>query len=166
MTGGDWNGVSLQEAKACHRGEKIALDLAEPCLAPAGEVHFIHRQHNARHTHQLQNRCVPPCLLLKPMPCIDQHHGGIGVTRAARHISCVLIVPGAVDKNEPALAGIQIAPGDIDGNSLFALGREAVEKQAVVEFFRRARGASGTAHPFPLVAGQFRGLPQQAANQR
>jgi len=133
VTGRHWNGAGLQEAEACNRTKKIALDLAEPRLAPAGEARSIllTASTTVGDAHQLQNRRVPPGLLLQPMARVDQHHGGIGVTRAARHVSRVLIVPGAVDENEPALAGVQIALSDIDRDALLALGGEPIEKQAI-----------------------------------
>ena len=75
---------------------------------------------------------VPPRLPLDAVARVDEQDGDVGVRGAGRHVARVLLVAGAVDDDEAARRGVEIAPGDVDGDALLALGDEAVEQQAEV----------------------------------
>ena len=103
---------------------------------------------------------MPARLPLEAVPRIDQHDGGIGVAGAARHVARVLVVAGAVDQHEAALVRIEVAPGDVDGDALLALGDEAVEQEAIVELVRMARGTCARGVPVSRsIVGQIGGSP-------
>ena len=51
---------------------------------------------------------------------------------AGRHVARVLFVAGAVDDDEPPRRRVEIAPGDVDGDTLLALRGQAVDQQAEV----------------------------------
>ena len=72
-------------------------------------------------------RGVPPRLALDAVTRIDEHDGDVGMRGAGRHVARVLLVAGAVDDDEAPRIGVEIAPGDVDGDALLALGDEAVD---------------------------------------
>src|SRR5262249_4414712 len=64
---------------------------------------------------------------------VDQYHGQIGGRGAGGHVAGVLLVAGRIGDDEFALGRLEIAVGDVDGNSLLALGAQTVGKQRKVD---------------------------------
>ncbi len=72
---------------------------------------------------------MPARLRLDAMPGVDEQDRHICVAGSRGHVARVLLVAGAVDDDEPPGLGVEIAPGDVDGNALFALGDKTVHQQ-------------------------------------
>ena len=73
------------------------------------------------------------------LPRIDQDDGEIGGRGAGRHVAGILLMARRVGDDEFALVGGEGAIGDIDGDALFALSRQAVNQKCEIE--RAALGA-------------------------
>ena len=63
---------------------------------------------------------------------IDQDHGKVRRARPGHHVAGVLFVPGAIGDDELAPLGGEEAIGDVDGNALFAFGRQAIDQQGKI----------------------------------
>lgn len=103
---------------------------------------------------------MAPGLGLQAVAGVNQQHGDIGSRRCRHHIARILLVAGRVGDDEAALAGAEEAVGDIDGDALFALGRQAIDQQSEVDLF--ALGAEFPGFPLQrieLVIEQLLRLP-------
>ena len=126
------------------------------------QVHLVDGQHDAPHAHQVEDGGMPPRLLLDAAARIDQQDGHVGVRGAGRHVARVLLVAGAVDDDEPARRRVEVAPGDVDGDALLALGGEAVDQQAEIgraggrpgRALQRLRAGRRAGRPCPTAAGR------------
>ena len=67
-------------------------------------------------------------LALHPVARIDEQDRDVGVRGAGRHVAGILLVPGRIDDDEAAMRGFEIAPGNVNGDALLALGLKAVEQ--------------------------------------
>jgi hypothetical protein len=73
-------------------------------------------------------------------------------------------VPRGVGDDELALRRGEVAVGDVDGDTLFALGLEAVGEEGEVDVFV-ATAARGLLHRFELVLEDRFGIVKQAADE-
>ncbi len=74
---------------------------------------------------------------------VDQDDSEVGGGGAGHHVAGVLLVPGRVGHDELALLGGEVAVGDVDGDALLALGREAVDQQREIELAALRAEAAG-----------------------
>ncbi len=164
--GGHRNGDRLAEAEAQRELAEIGLDGAEFLLRPVGEIHLVDGEDDALHADDVENGRVAARLPLHAVARVDQHDGDVGVRGAGRHVARVLLVAGAVDDDEAARLGIEVAPGDVDGDALLALGDEAVEQQAEVGMRAAGRRVRRAVDGLALVVIEVGRVPQQTADQR
>ena len=164
--GRDRDGDRLAEAEAQRQLAEIRLDRAKALLRPVDEVHLVDGEDDPLDADDVEDRRMPPRLALHAVARIDQHDGDVGVAGAARHVAGVLLVAGAVDDDEAPRVGVEIAPRDVDGDALLALGDEPIDEETEVGLPAAARGAAGAFQRLALVVVEVRGIPQQAANQR
>jgi hypothetical protein len=141
--GGDRNGDGVAEAEAQRQLAEVGLDRAKLVLRPVDEVHLVDGEDHALHADDVEDARMTARLPFHAVARIDEHDGDVGVGSAARHVARVLLVPGAIDDDEAARIRIEIAPGDVDGDALLALGDEAVDEQAEIGLRATAGGASG-----------------------
>ncbi len=160
------NGDRLAEAEAQGELAEVGLDRAKALLRPVDEVHLVDGEDDALHADDVEDRRVAPRLPLHAVAGVDQHDGDVGVRGAARHVARVLLVAWAVDDDEAARLGVEVAPGDVDGDALLALGDEAVDEQAEIGMRAAAGGAAGALQRLALVVVEVGGIPQQPADQR
>ena len=74
--------------------------------------------------------------------------------------------PGLSMTTKRRVCGVEVAPGDVDGDALLALGDEAVEQQAEVGMRAAGRRVGRAIDRLALVVVEVGGVPQQAADQR
>jgi hypothetical protein len=97
---------------------------------------------------------------------VHQDHREVGVRRAGRHVAGVLLVAGRVGDHEGALAGREVAVGDIDRDALLAFGVESVEQQRKIELLAgRAVPARISLQRVELVGEDEPGIVQQPSDQ-
>ncbi len=149
--GGDRNGDGLTEAEAQRQLAEIGLDGAEFFLRPVGEIHFVDGKHDAFDANDIENGSVAAGLTLDAVARVDQHDGDIGMRGPGCHVAGILLVAGAIDDHEAACLGVEIAPGDVDGDALLALGDETVEQQAEVGVRAAGRRVGRAPDGFALV---------------
>ncbi len=127
-------GMATASQKPKRHGERaeVSFDLLEALLGPVGEIHLVDGEDDALHTDEIEDGGVAARLRLDAVAGVDQHDGDVGVRSAGGHVARVLLMAGAVDDDEAAVVGVEIAPGDVDGDALLALGDEAVHEQAEI----------------------------------
>ena len=86
---------------------------------------------------------MAPGLRQHALARVDQDHRQVRGRGAGDHVARVLLVAGGVGDDELAPLGGEEAVGDVDGDALLALGRQAVDQQGEVDVAAlRARPAS------------------------
>ncbi len=60
--------------------------------------------------------------------CVYENEREVGVRGAGHHVAGILLVSRAIDEDERTARGCKIAIGDVDRDTLFALGGEPVEQ--------------------------------------
>ncbi len=76
-------------------------------------------------------------------------------------------MPRGIDDDEAAALSLEIAPGDVDGDALLALGNEAVEQETEVDALAVDRAiVGGVQNGGALIVGDAGGIPQEPADQR
>ena len=144
----------------------VAPDRLVAFLAEVDEVHLVDGDHDALDADERGDEGVPPRLRQDALARIDEDDGELGLRGAGRHVAGVLLVARRVGDDEGAVAGREIAIGDIDGDALLALGRQAVDQQREVEILAgRAELAGITLQRVHLVVEDRIGLEEQAADQ-
>ncbi len=161
--GRDGDGDGLAEAEAPHQGAEVVLDLAEAAFGPVDEVHFVDGQDDALQADEVEDGGVAARLGLDAVAGVDEHDGDVGVRGAGSHVARVLFVSGAVDDDEAARLGVEIAPGDVDGDALFALGDEAVHQKREIRM--SAIDAAAAFERGALIVEQVGGVPEQTADE-
>ena len=157
----------MREIEAPGHGAEILLDLAVARLGPVDGIHLVDGEHNLLDADQIADRGMAAGLPLGAVAGVDQQDGDVGMARAGRHVARVLLMARGIDDDETALRGLEIAPGDIDGDALLALGLEPVEQQAEIDLLA-VDGAimRGMQHGGRLILGDAGAVPQQPADQR
>jgi hypothetical protein len=102
---------------------------------------------------------VPPRLGQHALAGIDQDDGEVRRRGSGDHVARVLLVPRRVGEDEAALADVEKAVGDVDGDALLALSGQAVDQEGHVG---RTVDLRQACH---LVRGDGTGVVQQAADQ-
>ena len=129
--------IASRKPKRSISSRKSASMARKRLLRPVDEIHLVDGEDDALHADDVEDGRVAPRLPLHAVARVDQHDGDVGVRGARRHVARVLLVAGAVDDDEAARRGVEVAPGDVDGDALLALGDEAVEQQAESRDARR-----------------------------
>ena len=158
--------IASQKPKRSVSSRKSASMARKLLLRPVGEIHLVDGEDDALHADDVENGGVAPRLALHAVARVDQHDGDVGVRGARRHVARVLLVAWAVDDDEAARRGIEVAPGDVDGDALLALGDEAVEQQAEIGMRAAGRRVRRAIDRLALIVVEVGGVPQQAADQR
>ena len=78
---------------------------------------------------------MPHGLNQKPLAGVDQNHGSIGGRCASYHVSRVLLMARRISHNESTLFCCKKPIGDVDRDTLFALGRQSVDEQRKIKAF-------------------------------
>ena len=110
-------------------------------------------------------RGVPARLLPDAVPRIDEEDRDVGGRGAGRHVARVLLVARGVGQDEFSARRREVAVGDVDRDSLFALGPQAVREQREVD----RSGASvprRRRHRVNLILVHTARVVQQASDQR
>ena len=156
----------MREIEAAGHGAEIRLDLAVARLRPVDRVHLVDGEHHLLDADQIADRGMAAGLALGAVAGVDQQNGDIGVRRAGRHVASVLLVARGIDDDEAPVRRLEIAPGDVDGDALLALGLEPVEQQAEIDLLA-IDGAvmRGERDGGALVLGDAGGIPQQPPDQ-
>jgi len=90
---------------------------------------------------------------------VDQDDGQVRGRGAGDHVAGVLLVARGIGQDEAALADVEEAIGDVDGDALFALGGQAVHEKGHV------RRAVEIGQGRDLVGRDGAGVEKQAADQ-
>ena len=133
----------------------------------ADQVHLVDGEHDVADADQVRQVAVAPRLRQHALARVDEDDGKIGGRGAGDHVARVLLMAGRVGDDELALVGGEEAVGDVDGDALFALGRQAVDQQRKVDVL--ALGADALAVGLErrqLVLEDHLRVVQQPADER
>ncbi len=135
-------------------------------LVEVHQIHLVHRQHHMADADQLHQEAVPAGLGQHALARVDQDDGQVGGRGAGDHVAGVLFVARRVGDDELALVGGEEPVGDIDGDALFALGRQAVHQQGEVDLAALGADALGVRlQRGQLILEDHLGVVEQAADQ-
>ena len=134
-------------------------DGVETRLRAFDEIHLVHGQHDPADAEQRQQPAVPPRLGQQALARIDQHDGQVRGRGGGDHVARVLLVARGVGQDEAALADVEEAIGDVDGDALLALGGQAVHEKGHI------RGTVEIGQGRDLVGRDGSGVEKQAADQ-
>ena len=143
----------------------IRGDAAIDGLVVVHEVDLVHGDDHVRHAQQRRDGEVAQRLLANAVPCIDEHHEGVGSRGSRDGVAGVLHVPGAVREDEGAARRGEVPVRDVDRDALLALGAQPVGEQREVNGLGAARAAHAL---YRLVGvGEDRlGVVEQATDER
>ena len=97
---------------------------------------------------------------------IDQDHGQVGAGGAGRHIAGELLVARRIGDNEAAAWGGEKPVGDVDGDTLLALGLQPVDQQRQIDVLAgRAVFRRITRNRGQLIVVDQLGIVEQASDQ-
>ena len=119
--------------KLCASGAELRLDVAERRFRPVDQIHLVDCEHHILDADEIADRGMAAGLALGAVAGIDQQDRDVGVRGAGRHVAGILLVARRIDDDEAAIRRLEIAPGDVDGDALLALGLEPVEQQAEID---------------------------------
>jgi hypothetical protein len=108
------------------------LNTLEYLAVVVDEVHLVHAQDKVMNLQERSDVRVSIGLLHQTVTRVDQHDGQIRSGGAGHHIARVLHVSRGVGDDEFALRRGEVLVRHIDGNSLLALGPQAVREQRQV----------------------------------
>ena len=145
----------------------VGLDPLADLLRVVHEVHLVDREHDLLDAEQRHHVAVAPGLREHALACVDQDDRQVGGGRAGDHVAGVLLVPRRVGDDVLAAIGGEEAVGDVDGDALLALGRQAVHEQREIDLAAaRARLPRVDGERRELVLEERLALEEQAADQR
>jgi hypothetical protein len=127
------NGNDPGEVEALGERPELRLDGAEGGFRPIDQIHLVDGEHHVLDADEIADGGMAAGLALHPMAGIDEQDGHVGVRGAGRHVAGILFVPRRIDDDKAAMRGLEIAPSDVDGDTLLALGLKAVEQQAEID---------------------------------
>ena len=162
----DGDHVDVVDAELGRHGLDLVGDPCEGLLRVAEQVDLVDRHDHVRHAKQGDHREVAAGLLEDALAAVDQHDHGVGGRGAGDHVARVLHVTGAIGEDEAAVAGGEIAVGDVDRDALLALGAEAIGQQCEVELAVGEPALGGRAgHLLELIGEDRLGVVQQTTDE-
>ena len=81
----------------------------------------------------MREKAVAARLRQHALARIDKDHGKVGGRRTGDHVARILLVPRRIGDDELALFGREKAIGDVDRDSLLALGGKPVDEQREID---------------------------------
>ena len=105
-------------------------------LRPVDLVHLVDGKHDLLDADQIADRGMAPGLALDAVAGVDEQDGDLGMAGAGRHVAGVLLMAGQVDDDEAAVGCLEIAPGNVDGDALLALGLKPIEQKTEIDLVR------------------------------
>ena len=127
---GHWNGNDAGEVEAC-ASLRNSASMARKRFRVVNQIHLVDGEHHILDADEVADGGGGSGASPRG------GHRRAGSPRRARHRSpCCGYIARAqrIDDDEAAMRGLEIAPGDVDGDALLALGLEAVEQQAEIDF--------------------------------
>ena len=143
---------------------EVGNDLIEDLLGVIDEIHFVDGDDEVLDAEKVGDEGVALGLLDHAFACVDENDGEVGGGGAGNHVAGVLDVTRRVRDDEFPFRCGEVAVGDIDRDSLFALGLEAIGEEGEVHILITA-AARGFLHGFELVFEDGFGIVKKAADE-
>src|SRR5215831_10382579 len=113
--------------------KKIALQTKENFLAVFRKIHFVDGRNDAANSQKRGDISVPMRLGEQALGGVHQNDRKIGRGGAGGHVARVLFVARRVRYDKLASRRAKVTVSDINGDSLFALGAQAIGQQRKIE---------------------------------
>ena len=130
---GNRNRLDLLDSKNLREGSVLCFDRAERALGPVDEIHLVYGKDDPAEPDEREHEGVPARLRDDALAGVDENNGGVCRACAGHHVARVLLVPGSVGDDELPPCGCKEPIRDINGDLLFSLGNQAVEKKREVK---------------------------------
>ena len=126
----------------------LCLDLTETLFTVAHQVHLVYRKDEIADTHELADPCMASGLYQNALGCVHQDDGQVSEGCANCHVTGILFVTRCICNDKAAVVGGEIAVCHVNGDTLFPLCHQTIQKQRIVD------RTAAAAH----LAVQFQGL--------
>ena len=164
---GHGNGREILNSDAVGEFPVIGHDRFELFLIVVDQVHLVDGQDEVLDAELVTQEAVTPGLDQHALARIDQDNRAIGGRGARHHVARILLVSRAVGDDELAFLGREKAIGDVDRDTLFALGGKPVDEQGEVDILTlRAHAFAVVLERGELVLEDHLRIVEQAADQR
>ncbi len=153
-----------------HECEEVAADGVEGGFGVADEVHLVDGGDDVRDAEEGGDVGVAAGLGEEAAGFgegvgVDEDDGDVGGGGPGGHVAGVLLVAGRVGDDELAARGGEVAVGDVDGDSLLALGFEAVGEEGEVDVAVGGAVDAGALDGGELVFVDGLGVVEEAADE-
>ncbi len=163
----DRNRPHAGDAAAGRERRVLVHDLLEDLLLVAHQIHLVNGEQDVADPHHRGDARVPAGLRQHAFPRVDQDDGQFRGRGAGGHVARVLLVPGRVGDDEPAVRRGEEAVGHVDRDALLALGLQPVHQEREVEpRALRAEAARVGFERAELILEHAPRLVEQAADER
>ena len=135
----DRNDHYILKAKAFGKFIDIFDDLIESFFTVTHKIHLIDRKYKMMDSHQGTDTTVTSCLYQNALFCVDKDDRKLCKRSTNCHISCIFLVSRCICNNEASLVRCKITIGNINGDALFSLCHQTIQKERIVD-----RTASGS----------------------
>ena len=163
VLGGDRDEVDGGEAEGLEEGRVFGDDLPVGHLGVVDEVHLVHQHDELLHTQEGEQEGVAAGLVHDAFLGVDEQERGGGAGGAGHHVLEELLVARGVDDRVGALLRAEEDARGVDGDVLFLLFDQGVEKEGVFEF--HAFGRAVLADLVHLAVGQGVGVMEESADE-
>ena len=136
--GADGDHADGFEVEAGGEGEELLQDGVKGLFGVADEVHLVDGGDDVGDAEERGDGGVAAGLgeegaEFEEGAGVEEDDGDVGGGGPGGHVAGVLLVAGGVGDDELAAGGGEVAVGDVDGDSLLALGFEAVGEEGEVD---------------------------------
>ena len=132
MQRGNRDGVGVGNPQVGGHSPKLPLDRAKHILGIVDQVDLIHTKNDGADTKESGDGEMLPGLVDHAVAGVDKQHHNLGGGNTGNRVAGILDVAGRVRKNKRAVRGGKIPVGNINGDALFPLGAQTVDKQGKI----------------------------------
>ena len=163
VLGGDRDEVDSVEAERLQEGRVFGDNLLVGGLRVVDEVHLVHQHDELLHAQEGEEERVAAGLVHDAFFGVDEEEGGGGAGGTGHHVLEELLVARGVDDRVGALLRAEEDARGVDGDVLFLLFDQGVEKEGVFEF--HAFGRAVLADLVHLAVRQGVGVMEESADE-
>ena len=125
--------LHILQAQFCGQFLDLLLDLLKPLPVISHQIHFIDGKDEITDSHQITDPCMTAGLHQHALLGVDQDHGQVGKGCTYRHVSGIFLMTRCVGHDETSLVCREITVCHVDGDALFSLCHQSIQKQGVVD---------------------------------
>jgi len=163
VLGGDRDEVNGVQAEGLQEDRVFGDNLLVGGLRVVDEVHLVHQHDELLHAQEGEQERVAAGLVHHAFLGVDEQKGGGGAGGAGHHVLEELLVARGIDDRVSALLRAEEDARGIDGDILFLLFNERVEKESI--FKLHAFDGTVLTNLLDLAVGQRVGVVEETADE-